>query len=223
MTCFAAEPGSRLIHVNDEDHDGYAIVGWFHGGDGPGVLPLVVGREGPLVAGDAILADSGRVFDLTTATVYGDAASWREAVAKLDLYRPGLTLPRLAYRSAVGPGTSLAMGPLPTPKVTPSGKPAVDFSGKTFSKTSFWQAPQDLPTVVFILEPGQLSPISGARKITRDEFEKLKKELPEVTPAILSQTEPPPPLLAAMEAPAPKPAVQPAPPPVEDDDADDMI
>ena len=220
MNCFAALPGTQLINL-DPDTPALPVVGWAACG-GPKLLPLVVGRAGPLVAGDAVLAESGRVFDLVTGVVYEDEESWRDYTLGADDYRAGTTgLPAISFPAAAAPAavvnmaapTATPTSTKPVPTITGT-KPNVDFSGKVYAKQSFWQAPPENPNVVFILEPGLEAPISGAEKITRDQFQALRRKLPEVTTAALTA--------GTDEAPNDEPADAAAAPEPEDE-ADDMI
>jgi len=180
----------------------------------------VVGRAGPLVAGDAILAESGRVLDLVTGGMFEDEDEWREAIENSDVYRPGTTgLAALTYGPAaaglvaMAAPTATPTSSKPVPTIT-GAKPNVDFSGKVYAKQSFWQAPPETPNVVFILEPGTEAPISGAEKITRDQFQALRRKLPEVTTAAL--------MAGTVESPTEEPEEAAAAPEPEDE-ADDMI
>ena len=213
MTVFAAHPGTMLINI-DPDEPACPVIGWAVCGKCR-VLPLVLGRPGGLVTGDAIEAESGHVSDLITGVFYPSEGDWRDDVDAKQPYSLGLTHPLLTFDAPVAvaaptPGP-VAVTPRPSQAQTVArttglpkgaGIPHVTFGGKVYSKQSFWQAPPTDPVVVFVLEPSTTAPISGAVKITRDEYYAARKTAVEVHQSVFSAPrldEPEPPLNAAEE------------------------
>lgn len=196
MSCFPETSGSRLLNLEDATEN-LPIIGWFHAGTGPQVLPLVLGRLGPLVAGDAVLAESGRVLDLTTGEFFDDELSWRETMSSADTYRAGHPYSALSFapdRAAATPVTNNVSTPRTGTPVRAVAAPAAAtgvlqlvFDGKLYSKQSFWQVPEDNPVVVFTLEQDAQAPKKGAKKITRDQYTILRKSLVEVTSAQMAE------------------------------------
>lgn len=174
-----ATPGNFLIGL-DPDDPKLPVVGWAACG-GAKALPVVLGRFGGLVNGDAVEAASGHVLDLALGRVFDSAEEWRDHIAENEPYSVGMTNAALSYgaepAAALSGPSAAAGGPLPvSPNVPPVG-----FGGKTYAKTTFWQAPAEDPSVVFVLEPKNSAPLTGAAKITRDTYYELRKAIPEVT------------------------------------------
>ncbi len=166
----------------DEAEPMLPIVGWMVIGAGPNVLPLVVGRNGPLVTGDAIQTPSGKILDLVTTRIYDDADLWRADVTENEYYRPGMTSPLLAF------GSSHRVSEIPpdllherNAVVPPAPTGLFTWSSKSFKTASFWHCTDAQPPFVFTVEKGDIIPASGATKITRDEFYALRKTIPQMT------------------------------------------
>lgn len=185
MDAFPATPGNMLISFNADDPE-LPVVGWRPMGS-CGALPVVLGRHGPLVNGDAVQALSGHVLDLATGQTFEDAESWRAWVEETEPYSVGMTNPLLTpavkpvstYRPTEGTAPA---APAAVPAALPKSAivPDVQFGGKVYAKTTFWQAPPGEPTVVFVLEPKTPCPLSGAEKITRETYYEARKVLAEV-------------------------------------------
>lgn len=211
MDVLPATFAASLINVDDSIF-ACPVVGWVHCGGGR-CLPLVLGRPGGLVTGDAIRpAGSERVFDLVLGQQFRDEDGWRDHLREHDLYRPGMTSPHLTY-----PGTVVnKVEPTPDVKLASLPKagemPAVQFGGKAYAKGTFWQAPPEKPQVVFQLEKGTPVPLSGAEKITRETFYELRKSITEVHPSVFSKPDPNQPELPLSGEPD-----------EDDDGADDLI
>ena len=203
MDIVSTPPGTRLISFEPEGHE-LPIVGWVACGQAR-CLPVVPGRHGGLVCGDAYVSLDGRVLDPVLGKVFEDEPTWRAFVEEEQPYRPGMPHPALEYPTKVG---GLTVEPRPenaarsAPPITSGAMPAVSFAGKTYAKQSFWQAPANNPTVIFVLEPETKCPISGATKITREAFYELRKVIPVVSQETL------------MAAPVAEP--------VDEDDDDDL-
>lgn len=207
METFAAVLPAALINVDPSIPEA-PVLGWAHCGGGR-CLPLVLGRPGGLVTGDAIRAEgSDHVFDLVLGQKFEDEDEWRNFLEAREQYRPGLTSPLLAYPGQI----VIKLEPTPEAKLAVLPKagevPVVQFGGKPYAKQTFWQAPPEKPQVIFVLEKGTPCPLAGAEKITRDTFYELRKSLVEVHQSVFNKPDPNQPELPLEE---------------EDDGTDDLI
>jgi len=225
MTTFPAPPGFLLINIEDPETS-IPVVGWCQNGYGPGVMPLVPGRPGPLVAGDCVWSEHVTV-DLATGESFSTLHDWTNAMEGTDKYRPGTVLwPKPAAapapvaggipKPAAAPGRPPAAPSKPKAKASPitDGVARLAFDGTLYAKQSFWQVPEEDPVLVFNMPPDSQAPKTGAKKITREQFAIIRKTIREVSVEELAagvtlEVQPELPLDAE---PAPEP-----------DDADDMI
>lgn len=213
MEVFPAVLPASLVNL-DPSVPECPVLGWAHCGNGR-CLPLVLGRPGGLVTGDAIRSEgSERVFDLTLGQIFGGDESWRDYLAERDLYRPGMTSPLLSY-----PGQIVAKVEQPPEaklaELPKAGElPHVEFGGKVYAKQTFWQAPAGQAQVVFVLEKNTPCPLSGAEKITRESYYELRKSIVEVHQSVFSKPDPNQPEL---------PLTGETPEPEEDDDVSDLV
>lgn len=213
MDVFPAFFSASLINF-DPSIPAAPVVGWAHCGNGR-CLPLVLGRPGGLVTGDAIrAAGTERVFDLIAGLNFDDEDAWRAHIEENEPYRAGLTSPLLSY-----PG-SLVIQPKQPPEaklaeLPKAGElPHVEFGGKVYAKQTFWQAPAGQAQVVFVLEKNTPCPLSGAEKITRESYYELRKSIVEVHQSVFSKPDPNQPEL---------PLTGETPEPEEDDDVSDLV
>lgn len=213
MDAFAAHPGNHLITLDPDDGE-LPVVGWVACGQAR-ALPLVLGRFGSLVTGDAVQAESGRVLDLTLGKIFDSAEEWRDYIEEHTPYSAGISNPNLSFPGAVVN--------VQKPEATPPGEkiaslpkdgslPPVQFGGKVYAKQTFWAAPPEKAEVVFVLEPQTPCPITGAVKITRDLYYAARKEVTEVHQSAFTK--------AASDD---EPELPLGDGPEEDDDSDDLI
>ena len=178
MTAFAAPPGMMLVSLDPGDPE-YPILGWLHG-TGLNVLPLVIGHPGPMVSGEAIQFEDGRVYDPASTILFGDAESWREDFESEARYRPGSQIGHMAPPVAQAAAPAPVLTPVaPAPTIAPSGP--LSFTGKAYAKASFWQANTGGRNIVFTVPGGHPSPAAGAAKITREAYFETRKTITEVS------------------------------------------
>ena len=214
MEVFPAVLPAALINL-DPSIPETPVLGWAHCGGGR-CLPLVLGRPGGLITGDAIRAEgSDRVFDLILGSTFDSDEEWREKIEEHEPYRPGLTSPLLAYPGQM----TFKVEQSPEAKIAELPKageiPHVEFGGKVYAKTTFWQAPPGQAQVVFPLEKNTPCPLSGAEKITREAYYELRKSVVEVHQSVFSKPDPNQPELPLSPEETPEPE--------DDDDVSGLV
>lgn len=179
------------------------VIGWKLDAAGVAlpVVPGVVDTSGPFAAVVCGSHDLPETFaaNLATGEDDGNATAFFGLVVDLAFGKAFWNLEEWADWVD-------AQGPAPAAKPTSAGHPGLNFSGKVYLKSSFWQVSiPGKPVLIFTLPGGSASPVDlFVTKITRDEFfaaRKVHTEVPHLALVGGAQAEDPP----------------------EDDEADDLI
>ena len=144
-------------------------------------FPVVIGGFSGMRSGMAFRLADERVYDPIWNKTFTNSKLWREAFEAETPYEPG-KVPGVSGKDGKTPETMKrsaepAAGPANKYPTTPAPAGLVKFGDKTYKTASFWRYTGEGYDFLFEIPGDSVYPKDPmAKKITRDEFFKLRKE-----------------------------------------------
>lgn len=180
MPVLQAAPNTFIVNT-DPELAAIPVLGWIvseNGSLGMPVLPFL--RKHGILSGEGFQFPDNEVCDPVLGMMFDSVETWRSFVAETKPYVEGKPKGVAGHdgKTAEKPADSGAPRGLNNPyPVSPAPAGLVKFGKKTYKTTSFWRFTGDGYDFLFeVVGETPYPQDDRAKKITRDEFFKLRKE-----------------------------------------------